>query len=88
MSNYMGMTDEQVRLHSEMMSKPMSEYPRPLKNRLYSLDSICGEVIAEEVATYIMLIHHDELRQNLDALPGWLRRLVVGYGRFRIRRGG
>ena len=64
MSNYMGMTDEQVQLHSEMMSKPMSEYPEHLLNKLYSLDSICGEVIAEEVATYIMRIHHEEDEQQ------------------------
>ncbi len=28
----------------------------------------------------------DEPRQILEALPGWLRRLVVAYGRFRLRR--
>ena len=54
MGNYMGMTDSQNKLHANMMSKPMNEYPKPLILRLKSLDSICGEVIAEEVAKYIM----------------------------------
>lgn len=38
-----------------------------------------------ELGTRGLLIS-DEPRQILEALPGWLRRAVVAYARFRIRR--
>ena len=33
-----------------------------------------------------VIYYCDEPRQILDALPGWLRRVVVGYGRFLLKR--
>ena len=33
-----------------------------------------------------VIYYSDEPRQILDELPGWLRRAVIAYGRFRLRR--